>query len=141
MPTFGKAKSCDDITFRSGKFTGQRCSIVTIMTSDGREDYQAYNRLCGSIRSLLHRLEQLPSQDPFRSKYQNLTLAKLYDMAVVDTGAKIENLSEKITVSSFCRRRLAVVLCKLKMSQTVKMVRSAVTNQQTLTLTSGYTIH
>lgn len=49
-------------------------------------------------------------------------LAKLFDMAVTDAGAKVDDLADKVTVSSFCRRRLAVVMCKLKMSQTVKMV-------------------
>jgi hypothetical protein len=89
-----------------------------------REDYVMYSRLCGSILSLAHRLAQLPPKDPFRTKYEGSLLSKLYDMAIVDIGAKVEDVRDgkKVTVSAFCRRRLAVVVCKLKMSQTVKMV-------------------
>lgn len=86
-----------------------------------REDYQSYNRLCGSIRSLIHRLSNLPAEDPFRSKNEGQLLSKLYDMAIVDMAAKIQDLEKSITVSAFCRRRLAVVMCKLKMCQSVKM--------------------
>ena len=86
-----------------------------------REDYQSYNRLAGSIRSLLHRLSQLPAQDPFRSKTEASLLSKLYDMALVDAAATITDVDKKITVSAFCRRRLAVIMCKLNMCQTVKM--------------------
>jgi U3 small nucleolar ribonucleoprotein protein IMP3 len=84
-----------------------------------------YSRLCGSILSLAHRLSQLPARDPFRAKYEGSLLSKLYDMAILDVGAKVEDVRDgkKVTVSAFCRRRLAVVLCQLKMSQTVKMVR------------------
>lgn len=42
-------------------------------------------------------------------------------MALVDAAASITDVDKKITVSAFCRRRLAVIMCKLKMCQTVKM--------------------
>jgi len=84
-----------------------------------REDYQAYNRLCGSIRGLAHKLSQLPDEDPFKSKYQGMLLSKLYDMGILDITAKIGDVESKVTVSALCRRRLAVVMCRLKMSETV----------------------
>ena len=123
MPICERSKSCDAFTFRAGQL---QCQIllenVELNTSIcHREDYQSYNRLAGSIRSLLHRLSQLPAQDPFRSKMEASLLSKLYDMALVDAAASITDVDKKITVSAFCRRRLAVIMCKLKMCQTVKM--------------------
>jgi U3 small nucleolar ribonucleoprotein protein IMP3 len=87
-----------------------------------REDYQSYNRLCGSIRGLAHKLAQLPEQDPFRSKYEGNLLSKLYDMGILDITAKVGDIEDKVTVSALCRRRLAVVMCRLKMCETVSKV-------------------
>lgn len=87
-----------------------------------REDYASYNRLCGSLRQLAHKLQQLSPEDAFRVKMEGSLLSKLYDMGVLDVSTtSLDQLDDKITVSAFCRRRLAVVLCKLKMCQTVKM--------------------
>lgn len=102
-----------------------------------REDYQAYNRLCGSIRGLAHKLSQLPDEDPFKSKYQGMLLSKLYDMGILDITAKIGDVESKVTVSALCRRRLAVVMCRLKMSETVSKVSSAAW-QLLLKLTGSY---
>jgi U3 small nucleolar ribonucleoprotein protein IMP3 len=88
-----------------------------------REDYQAYNRLCGSIRGLAHKLAQLPEQDPFRSQYEGNLLSKLYDMGILDITSKVSDIEGKVTVSALCRRRLAVVMCRLKMCETVSKVR------------------
>ncbi|GAA94435.1 uncharacterized protein L969DRAFT_90991 [Mixia osmundae IAM 14324] len=86
-----------------------------------REDYQSYNRLCGSIRQLAHRLSQLDPRDPFRGKHEALLLSKLYDMGILGSESKMSDVENKITVSAMCRRRIGVVMCRLKMSQTVKM--------------------
>ena len=89
---------------------------------DHSEDYQAYNRLCGSVRGLAHKLSQLSERDPFRAKYEGMLLSKLYDMGVLDITAKVEDIEGKVTVSSLCRRRLAVVMCRIKMCETVSKV-------------------
>ncbi|KAM0745765.1 U3 small nucleolar ribonucleoprotein IMP3 [Meredithblackwellia eburnea MCA 4105] len=110
-----------------------------------REDYHTYNKLCGQVRRLSHLLSRLPSADPFREKFQSLLLSKLYDMGILDRGAKMSDIEGsdapvvkgfkgkekevegqgkkegKVTVSAMCRRRLAVVLVRLKMAETVKM--------------------
>lgn len=111
-----------------------------------RDDYHAYNKLCGQVRRLSHLLSRLPTADPFREKYQDLLLSKLYDMGILDRGAKMSDIEGsdaavvkgfkgevkegegqgkregKVTVGALCRRRLAVVLVRLKMAETVKMV-------------------
>lgn len=51
-----------------------------------------------------------------------MLLSKLYDMGILDVTAKISDIESKITVSALCRRRLAVVMCRLKMCETVSKV-------------------
>ncbi|KDN49908.1 putative IMP3-component of the U3 small nucleolar ribonucleo protein [Tilletiaria anomala UBC 951] len=84
-----------------------------------RDDYQKYNKMVGSIRHLSLRLSTLPASDPFRTKHESQLLAKLYDMGLLDTGAKMSDIMERLNVSAFCRRRLPVVMVRLKMSETV----------------------
>jgi U3 small nucleolar ribonucleoprotein protein IMP3 len=93
-------------------------------------------------------LSRLPAADPFRAKYQDLLLSKLYDIGILDRGAKMSDIEGsdapvvkgfkgkekevegqgkregKVTVGALCRRRLAVVLVRLKMAETVKVVRA-----------------
>lgn len=89
-----------------------------------REDYVKYNKICGGIRQLVHKLSQLDANDPVRHAHEQQMIAKLGDMGILtDTTAggrvKVSDLETKITVASFCRRRLPVVMCKLRMAQTV----------------------
>ncbi|EER36286.1 U3 small nucleolar ribonucleoprotein protein IMP3 [Candida tropicalis MYA-3404] len=84
-----------------------------------REDYHKYNRMCGDIRKLAHKLSLLQATDPYRIKHEQLLLDKLYDMGILATKSKISDLENKVTVSSFCRRRIGVVMCRLKMSETI----------------------
>ncbi|CAL1702046.1 unnamed protein product [Somion occarium] len=84
-----------------------------------RDDYHKYNKLCGSLRSFSHRISLLPPQDPSRSRMEAQLLAKLYDMGVLNTSAKLSDIENKLTVAAFCRRRLAVIMCMSKMAETV----------------------
>jgi len=83
-----------------------------------REDYHKYNRLCGSMRGLAHRLSLLPAQDPFRATMEAQMLSKLYDMGVLNLESKLSDVENKLTVAAFCRRRLGVVMMRLKMAET-----------------------
>ncbi|KAG0343558.1 Small subunit (SSU) processome component [Podila humilis] len=84
-----------------------------------REDYIKYNKLCGNIKALANKISLLPPQDPFRVKQEEALLEKLYNMGII-TGQKQFSQTEKVSVSSFCRRRLPIVMCRLKMAETVK---------------------
>ncbi|KAG8763881.1 hypothetical protein FRC11_010001 [Ceratobasidium sp. 423] len=84
-----------------------------------RDDYTKYARLVGSVRQMAHRLSLLPAQDPFRHRMEDQLLNKMYDMGVLNLGTKLSDVEAKITVSSFCRRRLAVIACRSKMAETV----------------------
>lgn len=94
-----------------------------------REDYHKYNTLIGSLRSLAHKISRLPPQDPFRTKMEAGMLGKLYDMGVLNGGAKLSEVENKLSVSAFCRRRLAVVCVRAKMVETVSAVSSSTTSQ------------
>jgi len=84
-----------------------------------REDYTKYNRICGQVRKLTTQLKALDPRDPFRIKTTEQLLEKLYNMGVI-TSKKSLSLCDKITVSSFARRRLPVVMVRLKMAETLK---------------------
>ncbi|EPQ30780.1 uncharacterized protein PFL1_01681 [Pseudozyma flocculosa PF-1] len=84
-----------------------------------RDDYHKYNKLVGRIHHLALRLSTLPAQDPFRVKHEDSLLGKLYDMGLINTGAKMSDITNNLNVSAFCRRRLPVVMVRLRMAQTV----------------------
>ncbi|KZV86451.1 alpha-L RNA-binding motif-containing protein [Exidia glandulosa HHB12029] len=84
-----------------------------------RDDYHKYNKLAGSLKSFAHRLTLLPADDPVRLRMQAQLLSKLYDMGIINSETKLSDVENKVTVSAFCRRRLAVVMVRLKMSETV----------------------
>ncbi|SCU88933.1 LAME_0E01662g1_1 [Lachancea meyersii CBS 8951] len=84
-----------------------------------REDYHKYNRLCGDVRRLAHKLSLLPPTDAYRSKHEQLLLEKLYAMGILTTKSKISDLENKVTVSAICRRRLPVIMHRLKMAETI----------------------
>jgi U3 small nucleolar ribonucleoprotein protein IMP3 len=84
-----------------------------------REDYQNYNKICGYVTRLVSHLSKLPSSDPFRIEMTQHLLNKLY-MSGLTTSKKSLVVCEKLSVSSFCRRRLSVMLVKLRMTQTLK---------------------
>ncbi|CAI5468821.1 unnamed protein product [Closterium sp. Yama58-4] len=81
-----------------------------------RDDYSKYNRLCGKITKLTTLLKKLDPSDPFRIEMTDQLLNKLYNMGVIPTQKSL-NLCDKLSVSSFCRRRLAVVMVRLKMAE------------------------
>ncbi|KAF2821600.1 hypothetical protein CC86DRAFT_448640 [Ophiobolus disseminans] len=58
---------------------------------------KTYNRLCGSLRHLAHRLSFLAPNDPYRLQ-----------------------LEQVLTVSAFARRRLPVVMSRLHMADTIQ---------------------
>jgi hypothetical protein len=84
-----------------------------------------YNKLCGSLRSLAHRISLLPPKDPFRARMEGQILSKLYDIGVLNSQAKLSDIDNRLTVAAFCRRRLAVIMVTSKMAETVSAVSIA----------------
>ncbi|KAI1112191.1 U3 small nucleolar ribonucleoprotein IMP3 [Nemania sp. NC0429] len=85
-----------------------------------RGDYQKYNKLCGSLRQLAHRLSLLPPENATRQKHEKLLLEKLYDMGILSSTSKLSNVEHGVTVSAMARRRLPVVMTRLRMAETVQ---------------------
>lgn len=84
-----------------------------------REDYHRYNKLCGKVKHLLVKLQALPGSDPVRKDISEHLLQKLYEIGLIKHKKNL-HVAEKLTASSFCRRRLPVVMVRLKMAQTVQ---------------------
>ncbi|KAI9788908.1 MAG: Small subunit (SSU) processome component [Peltula sp. TS41687] len=90
-------------------------------------DYNKYNRLCGSIKQLAHRLTMLDPSDPVRRRHETLLLEKLWSVGVLGApgeggqGGRLSEVENKVSVAAFCRRRLPVVMMRgLKMCETVQ---------------------
>jgi hypothetical protein len=65
-----------------------------------REDYHKYNKLCGQLRSLVHRLSLLPGQDGVRQRREGEMLDKLYDMGILGECEDESEGRARISVSS-----------------------------------------
>lgn len=81
--------------------------------------FNRYNKLVGSIRQLANKISLLDARDPFRSQQEKALLEKLYNMGIITSTTKFSDC-RKVNVSAFCRRRLPIVMCRLKMAETVK---------------------
>ncbi|XP_066547824.1 U3 small nucleolar ribonucleoprotein IMP3 [Amia ocellicauda] len=84
-----------------------------------REDYTKYNKLSRSIRELAQKIRDLNEKDGFRAQSTARLLEKLYGVGLIPTRENLA-LTEKVTASAFCRRRLPSVLVKLRMAQNLK---------------------
>ncbi|EIE23701.1 small nucleolar ribonucleo protein U3 component [Coccomyxa subellipsoidea C-169] len=84
-----------------------------------REDYKKYNKICGIVTKLVNVIKRLDQQDPVRVELTEQMLDKLYNMGVISTKKSLV-LLEKLSTSSFCRRRLSVVMLRLKMAETLR---------------------
>ena len=84
-----------------------------------REDYVAYNKICGYVTKLVAELRTYDPRDPYRIKMTDDLLNKLYNMGVIPTKKSLV-LCEKLSASAFCRRRLPVVLVRMKFCETLK---------------------
>lgn len=84
-----------------------------------------FNKECIQIRELTKKVRDLEDKNPNKNVLARKLLGKLYDMGVIPTADTLERC-DKITASSFCRRRLAVMMVKLAMVQTVSVKLSII---------------
>jgi len=83
-----------------------------------REDYTAYNKLSRTVREIARKIKDLDPKDPFRLESGAQLLEKLYQMGLIPTRQSLE-LCDNVSASSFCRRRLPVIMMKSKMTQNI----------------------
>ena len=97
----------------------REAQIIRRYLLQNREDYKKYNKIVGNITKLIAKLKLLNPDDKLRNELGANLLRKLYDMGIVGDKSSLI-AAEKLTVSSFCRRRLPVVMVRLKMSENLK---------------------
>ncbi|XP_031117709.1 U3 small nucleolar ribonucleoprotein protein IMP3 [Ipomoea triloba] len=85
----------------------------------GRDDYKKYSGLCRMTQKLVNILKQMDARDPFRIEMTDALLEKLYNMGVISERKSLA-LCDKLSVSSFCRRRLSTILVRLKFAEHLK---------------------
>ncbi|XP_033102104.1 U3 small nucleolar ribonucleoprotein protein IMP3-like [Anneissia japonica] len=85
-----------------------------------REDYTKYNKLSRHVRELTKKIRQLDVKDLFRTECTSQLLEKLFRMGIIPSKQNL-GLCDNVSASSFCRRRLPVIMKKLKMAQEVSM--------------------
>ncbi|XP_055497976.1 U3 small nucleolar ribonucleoprotein protein IMP3 [Leucoraja erinacea] len=84
-----------------------------------REDYTVYNKLSREVRELARKIRDLDVKDSFRAKSTSQLLEKLYSLGLISTRQGLQ-LCEKVSASSFCRRRLPTIMIKLHMAENLK---------------------
>lgn len=85
----------------------------------GRDDYKKYNSMCRMVQKLVNILKQMDPRDPFRIEMTDNLLEKLYDMGVIPNRKSLA-VCERLSVSSFCRRRLSYIMVRLKFAEHLK---------------------
>ncbi|KAH9906762.1 alpha-L RNA-binding motif-containing protein [Xylariomycetidae sp. FL2044] len=112
-------RKTDFITYKSDN-NHRDAAVVRRYMIQKPEDYHRYNKLCGSLRQMAHRLSLLPPDNAVRRKHEQLLLEKLYDMGILSSTSKLSNVENNVTVSAMARRRLPVVMTRLRMAETVQ---------------------
>merc|ERR1712113_260291 len=97
---------------------GRETKILRYYHIEKSDDYKKYNRLCGMITGLVAAIKKIDLKDPYRNKITTKILIKLEEMGIIPAKISLTQI-EKLSATSFCRRRLAVMLVRLKMARTV----------------------
>ncbi|KAH9488479.1 Small subunit (SSU) processome component [Bulinus truncatus] len=84
-----------------------------------REDYTLYNKLSRQIRDISRKIKEMDQNHPRRIEFTGQLLEKLYAMGLIPTKRSL-SLANRVTATSFCRRRLSVLMVKNHMSETLK---------------------
>ncbi|CAN1181030.1 U3 small nucleolar ribonucleoprotein protein IMP3 [Linum perenne] len=84
-----------------------------------RDDYKKYSGLCRMVQKLVNILKQMHPKDPYRIEMTDMLLEKLYNMGVIPSRKSLA-LCDRLSVSSFCRRRLSTVLVQSKFAEHLK---------------------
>jgi len=73
--------------------------------------------------------QALKPDDPFRIAMSEQLLQKLNNLGLINSTSSLQK-ADDLPASAFCRRRLPVLLCRLKMAQTMKIAVSLVEQGQ-----------
>lgn len=84
-----------------------------------RQDYVVYKKLANQTRVLAKKLMELDPRDEYRISMTDKLLDKLYNMGVIPMKKSLAQC-EALTASSFCRRRLPVLMFRMKYTESIK---------------------
>lgn len=116
-------RKVDFLTYKSQDPSHREHSVRRRYLLQDPLDYSRYNALAGSIRQLAHRLSNLEPTDPFRVDMEKKLLEKLHDLGLIKQsrtqGAGLSSVEKEVTVSSFARRRLPIVMVRTGMVEHV----------------------
>ncbi|XP_059487464.1 U3 small nucleolar ribonucleoprotein protein IMP3 [Neocloeon triangulifer] len=90
-----------------------------------RDEYATYKKLSREVRELVRKIKELDQNDPFRIESSSQVLEKLNMLGLIPSRQDLE-LCDKVTASSFCRRRLPVVMVRTKMAENLKLASKLV---------------
>ena len=85
-----------------------------------RNDYAKYNKLVGQLTKLISKLKVLKTSDEYRIAKTEQLVNKLYEMGIINSRQGLSSVEKGAKVSTFCRRRLPVIMQRLKMAETVQ---------------------
>lgn len=81
-----------------------------------RDEYKRYNLVVGMIKKLAETLSRLSDNDPTKIAVSKKLINLLYDAGLILNKKLVDCVN--VNVSSFCERRLPMVIVKKKMVQT-----------------------
>lgn len=118
---FHEKKLLKKLNFLEWKREGghREASVMQRYHVTGRDDYKKYNSMCRMVQKLVNILKQMDPRDPFRIEMTDNLLEKLYDMGVTPNRKSLA-VCERLSVSSFCRRRLSYIMVRLKFAEHLK---------------------
>lgn len=87
----------------------------------------SYNQLSREVRELSNKISEIDSKDLFRTEVSAALLEKLYILGLIPTKWDLNNAA-KLSASSFCRRRLPIVMVRNKMAQNLKDATQLIEN-------------
>jgi len=111
-------KKTDFLHWRSEK-DDREGGVMRRYHIQNRDDYKKYNLVVGLVTKLAHALRRFSPNDAFRAEMTELLLSRLYDLGAIPSKKNLEQC-EKLSVSALCRRRLPVVMCRLKFTETMR---------------------
>jgi U3 small nucleolar ribonucleoprotein protein IMP3 len=111
-------KKVDFLSWKSERGHREVATIRRYHLRD-RDEFKRYNKLCGNVTKLVSLLSKLDARDSTRVEVTEGLLKKLYDIGATPSEKSLA-LCDRLSTSSFCRRRLAVICVRLRMCETLR---------------------
>ncbi|CAD5207873.1 unnamed protein product [Bursaphelenchus okinawaensis] len=90
-----------------------------------REEYTYYNKLSREVRELAKKIKEMRDKNPNKKVFIRQLLGKLNDAGLIVAADTLERV-DKITASTFCRRRLPTMMTKIGMMKSIRQATQMV---------------